>query len=84
MDNYKHLLKRMTMETKPKPKPKNVYDQVIANILADDNYVSVQESMIAGGIAPSVISGKLGHGRASSGFINEEQVDDTDITFLIN
>ena len=66
----------MTMETKPKPKPKNVYDQVIANILADDNYVSVQESMIAGGIAPSVISGQLGHGRASSGFNT-----DTDISF---
>ena len=66
----------MTMETKWK-QPKNVCDQVLANILADDNYVSVQESMIAGGIAPSVISGQLGHGRASSGFNT-----DTDISFL--
>jgi hypothetical protein len=30
------------------------------------------QAMIAGGVAPSVISGKLGHGTCSSGFINEK------------
>ena len=37
---------------------------------SEDNKVNIQ-AMIAGGVAPSAISGKLGHGTCSSGFINE-------------
>ena len=36
-----------------------------------DNNKSNIEAMIAGGVAPSAISGKLGYGTCSSGFINE-------------
>ena len=49
------------------------YQNILSNILASGNEVDnnfVIHSMICGGIAPHQISGQLGHGSASSGFIN--------------
>lgn len=48
------------------------------NKISDDDSTIIINSLICGGIAPHQISGELGHGSASSGFINADLYSDID------